>query len=199
MIRQRLLSIGAPIVAIAALFLAGSDSFAQHYGGGSTWDGGGGGGWHDGGDWSGRGWGYDGFGRGYGIGSGWGYPYYGSWGNRGYPYDYGYPLYYGDYSNNYPYYGNYANFSSRTSGYEGVGQPISLQKAAHLRILVAPDAKVWFDGAETTQSGSERVFATPTLEPGRSYTYQVRAEGSNGAKTKQVSFYAGDTVTVDLR
>jgi len=65
MMRQRLLSIGAPTVAIAALLLAESDSFAQHYGGGgygsgsslgggSKRDGGGGGGWHDGGAWSGR-------------------------------------------------------------------------------------------------------------------------------------------------
>jgi uncharacterized protein (TIGR03000 family) len=211
MVRQRLLGIAAPLCAVAALLFAGNTGFAQHHGGGGggghsggSWHGGGGE-WHGGnGGWNNGGWNNGGWGRGYygwGLGLGFGYPYYG--------YGYGYPSYYGGYGYSYPYtndygynypYGNSANSNSMPSGgYEEAEQPANAQGVAHIRVLAPTDAKVWFNGVETTQTGTERFFATPTLEPGRSYTYQVRSEGGNGAKSRQVSFHAGDAITVDLR
>jgi uncharacterized protein (TIGR03000 family) len=47
--------------------------------------------------------------------------------------------------------------------------------AAHLMIRVPADAELWFDGAKTQQTGTEREFASPPLEPGRTYTYKVTA------------------------
>jgi uncharacterized protein (TIGR03000 family) len=42
-------------------------------------------------------------------------------------------------------------------------------------VVVPADATVWIDGAPTTQTGTDREFQTPPLEPGRVFTYQVRA------------------------
>lgn len=61
-----------------------------------------------------------------------------------------------------------------------VQQPVPqapVSNSATIRVLIPdPEAKVWFDGAATKQTGTERYFHTPDLEPGGSYTYRIRAE-----------------------
>ena len=58
---------------------------------------------------------------------------------------------------------------------------------ASIRVYV-PDgqAKVWFDGNPTKQTGTERFFYTPELAPGK-HTYRIRAEWvmPNGEKMIQ--------------
>ncbi len=55
--------------------------------------------------------------------------------------------------------------------------PVS--NSATIRVLVPDaDAKVWVDGAATKQTGTDRYFHTPDLEPGGLYTYRIRAEWS---------------------
>jgi len=53
------------------------------------------------------------------------------------------------------------------------------------RIIVQspPEAELWFDGAATKQTGSDRTFLTPPLNPGQSYTYVVRARWNENGKT----------------
>jgi len=68
---------------------------------------------------------------------------------------------------------------------------------------VPADAKVWFDGTQTAQKGSERYFATPALERGKSYAYEVRAswttsEGAAVTRTHEVSVEAGKWSTVSF-
>jgi uncharacterized protein (TIGR03000 family) len=178
----------------------------SHGGSGGGWHGGSGGGshggnWQGGNGWHGDGW-HDGHGHGWGwyggwygwypglYGSrwGWGYPYYGSGDGSGYSdYGYGYPeQYYGD-----------------TTGDLSQQQPANQQNTAHIRVLVPADnAQIWFDDAPTQQTGSVRVFDTPALEPGRSYTYQVRARwtdnGREVAETREAHIHPGDAVTVDF-
>jgi uncharacterized protein (TIGR03000 family) len=76
------------------------------------------------------------------------------------------------------------------------------QNIAHIRVLVPAGAKISFNGVETQQTGTERVFTTPELEPGRSYKYEVRAQweaaGKEQSQTREVAFHAGDGVTVNL-
>jgi uncharacterized protein (TIGR02246 family) len=50
---------------------------------------------------------------------------------------------------------------------EAARQPISLE------LLVPADARVEFNGKNTTEAGERRTFATPALEVGKEYTYGV--------------------------
>ena len=177
----------------------GQGGGSSQHGGGGSWHGGGwdgGSGWHGGWDggrgWYGRGWygWYPGF-----YGYRWGYPYYGS--GYSYPYDYSYGSSYPDYA--WPYYGDGTN-----GGYGDDGTRLSTtdQNSAHIRVIVPADARVWFDDAPTQQTGSVRIFDTPTLEPGRSYSYQVRAQwtenGREVMQTRVARVHPGDAVTVDF-
>jgi uncharacterized protein (TIGR03000 family) len=55
----------------------------------------------------------------------------------------------------------------------------------------------------TTQTGVDRVFNTPALEMGKSYTYTVRAtwmvNGKEVDRTKDVHIQAGQPTTIDFR
>jgi len=78
------------------------------------------------------------------------------------------------------------------------GQPV------HLRVLVpSPKAQVTIDGAATRQTGSERWFVSPSLDPCRSYSYTVVVTWPSNSytfvtRTRQVAVQAGQTVTLDL-
>jgi uncharacterized protein (TIGR03000 family) len=64
------------------------------------------------------------------------------------------------------------------------------------------EADVWFGGVKTKQTGKEREFVTPPLEPGQKYKYQVRAvwseKGVEGEYNRTVEFQAGQSVVVDF-
>ena len=55
---------------------------------------------------------------------------------------------------------------------------------------------VWFDGSPTRQGGTERKFASPPLEPGNAYNYEVRARwlvnGKPVEQTQAVGVRAGE-------
>jgi len=89
--------------------------------------------------------------------------------------------------------------SSRDSLYYA---PEPVDNTARLRILVPADAKVWVGGQETGQRGQEREFGSPPLTPGKSYTYEVKAQwmeaGEPVEKTRQVKVMANRTTTVDF-
>ena len=89
--------------------------------------------------------------------------------------------------------------SSRDSLYYA---PEPVDNTARLRILVPAGAKVWVGGQETAQSGQEREFGSPPLTPGKSYTYEVKAQwmenGQPVEKTRKVKVMANQTTTVDF-
>jgi uncharacterized protein (TIGR03000 family) len=188
-------------------------------GGGGSWGGGGRGGWDggrggwDGGRGWGGGWGWGGYGLGYG---GWG------WGNRGYYGDYSSysPYYYGsdygygystpDYSGydyGYPsggteYYGSgSADPGMDASGYAGADMQSS-QNTVMLDVNVPANAEVFVEGQKTTQTGSRRMFVSPPLTPGRSYTYDIRARwmqnGREVDQTRHVRVQTGQRTRVDF-
>jgi uncharacterized protein (TIGR03000 family) len=175
------------------------------------------------GRWGGMGTGYYG-GYGYGTGLGnWGNNY--GWGGTGfYPYtSYGYGLYPGNYASGFvPSYGYGRSYY--TPGYVGVGTTVlpgnttsmyyqpgtqfgagssaADPNAAVIDVRVAPDAQVWFDGDSTNQRGSDRVFTSPALDPGKAYHYDVKARWTENGKpverTKRVEVRAGQRTTVDF-
>jgi uncharacterized protein (TIGR03000 family) len=55
--------------------------------------------------------------------------------------------------------------------------------AAHLEVRVPPGAALWFDGVRTLQTGGERLFVSPTLAPGRDYTYEIHARWLEDGRT----------------
>jgi uncharacterized protein (TIGR03000 family) len=74
---------------------------------------------------------------------------------------------------------------------------------AQIQVLL-PDAdgEVWFDGRKTRQLGNTRLFATPQLEPGKAYSYQVSAAWHQNGKLvgdeRTIEVAAGRTVIVDF-
>jgi uncharacterized protein (TIGR03000 family) len=75
---------------------------------------------------------------------------------------------------------------------------------ANIRVIVpSGNARVFFDDSKTEQTGMERLFASPPLEPNKEYTYTVRAEwtenGKEMNKAQDVKVKAGRTSMVDFR
>jgi uncharacterized protein (TIGR03000 family) len=214
---RAMLRFKAPILlslTLAALAWTAAPALAQRGGRGGRGGGGGvarGGGYRGGYGYGRGGYGYGGYGRGgyYGWGGyGWGgiYPYYGyGYGYGGYPYDglsaYSYyPNYYG-YGNGTPTY-LYPNapvtIDTRASAY--YAPPTDNSAMIHLRV---PDnATVWVDGDRTQQTGSDRNFSTPSLTPGKTFEYQIKArwmeDGKPVEKTRTVDVRANQTSNVDF-
>jgi uncharacterized protein (TIGR03000 family) len=74
---------------------------------------------------------------------------------------------------------------------------------AHIQVLLPDgDGEVWFDGRKTRQTGTTRLFASPQLEPGKTYSYQVSAAWHQNGKLvgdeRSVSVAPGTTTIVDF-
>jgi uncharacterized protein (TIGR03000 family) len=72
------------------------------------------------------------------------------------------------------------------------GQP------ADLVVYLPEGVRLFIEDRPTRQTTAERRFETPPLEPGRVYTYTLRAEqpGAAAAETKRVQVRAGEVVAV---
>jgi uncharacterized protein (TIGR03000 family) len=74
--------------------------------------------------------------------------------------------------------------------------------AAAIEVRVPERAEVWFDGTKTVQSGKLREYASPPLEPGREFTYVVRARWKDGDRdvdeTRVVAVSAGSRTSVNF-
>jgi len=156
-----------------------------------------------------RGWG--GYRGGYSTGyRGWG-GYYPSYGYSSYPYS-GY--------SSYPYSGYSSYPDSDLSATAPVIPPSSdipdvpaasdaaaagvaaADSRAHLTVRVPDDAEVWLGGAKTTSTGPVREYASPPLNPGKRYFYEVRTRWSEGGQevtqTQSVPVTAGAHVDVNF-
>jgi uncharacterized protein (TIGR03000 family) len=143
-----------------------------NWGGGGRWGGGWGGGWNRG-FYGGRGF----YGLGYGgLGYGWG-GYGGGYYGGAYAPSYVYPG--GGYVA-----GGQTYVANPTNTYQSFYSGPQLDpNIAQIRVTV-PDsnAQVMFDGAPTTQRGTDRLFLTPALQPGKSH-YMVTATWTQNGKT----------------
>jgi len=193
------------LVALALLTFV-ADASAQRRGGGGGGRGGYGGGYGGGRSSISIGIGGYGYGNGY-----YGGRYYGS----GYGSGYGGRYYGGGYYNNgwsYPsYYYSSPSYYSEPSYYsDSVVQVPSESRpsyyadpsAANVTVFV-PDAnaEVWFDNAQTSQRGMERIYQTPGLQSAGTYTIRARWMSGNRPidQTRQVRVQPGQSVTVDFR
>ena len=73
---------------------------------------------------------------------------------------------------------------------------------ASIDVRVPSEAEIWFEGARTNQTGSERAFVSPPLDPGGRYTYEFRARwfenGRAVLQTRRVPVQAGEQIVVDF-
>jgi uncharacterized protein (TIGR03000 family) len=187
-------SVKVAALATAVILTFAGDGAAQRGVRGGGWGGGG----SNGGGWGGSGWG----GRGYGGGWDGGYGGYGGYGmgQSGWGY------------NTAPYYGNSSYYaplnSNTTSGYQSfyppdAGSGQTNDNTAIIQVRVQSDAKLTFNGKETSQTGSQRYFATPPLEPGKTFTYEVEAtwQDANGKqvrRTREVTVQANQPAMVNF-
>jgi uncharacterized protein (TIGR03000 family) len=140
------------------------------------------------------------------------YGYYGGW-----PYySYGYNPWTGSLNSYYgttyaPQYESGVIGSTRTYGYAretanesgNYGTTTSFPStAALISVIVPPEAEIWFDNYKTKQTGTERRFLTPSLDPNRNFFYEVHARWMENnrpvEKTEVVRFHAGEQPTVDF-
>jgi uncharacterized protein (TIGR03000 family) len=218
--RRHLAWFALPALALALVLCLPVESFAQRRGGGSFGRGGwGGGGWGRG--YGGWGRGYGSFGRGYGYGYGgyggigllglgyggwgWGYP---GWGNGGWGYG-GYSSPYYSYS---PYYSapiysdGYATapITSYPSFYpsDTAAQPATDGSRAYVHVRVPGNAQVLFNNAPTEQSGPDRTFVTPQLDPNQQHSYDVTAQwmenGQQRRESRTVRVTPGQTTNANF-
>jgi uncharacterized protein (TIGR03000 family) len=196
------------VLGVAGLLMSASAAHAQRGGHGGGHGGGGHSsgsfhGGHSSGSFHGGHSGHDGHGHssvviGFGFGGwGWGGGY--GYGYGGGPYVYGYPYY-----PSVAYYPPAAlDIDTYPSSAAPAAAPAPQSNAAYIRVMV-PDgqAKVWFDGNLTKQGGTDRLFHTPTLTAGGTYSYRIRASWlQNGKEMVQeavVPVSAGQTSTADF-
>ena len=69
-----------------------------------------------------------------------------------------------------------------------------------INVTVPADAQIWFDGSATVQTGQQRQFVSPPLEPGRAYTYDVQVnwkqDGREVTRNRRITIHAGDVVNL---
>jgi uncharacterized protein (TIGR03000 family) len=96
----------------------------------------------------------------------------------------------------------YSSNAQNRNTYQSMYSPANAD--ARIRVNV-PDsnAQVFFDDSPTRQTGMERLFTSPPLDPSKSYTYTIRAtwmdNGKEVTRTKDVKVQSGRTSIVDFR
>jgi uncharacterized protein (TIGR03000 family) len=133
----------------------------------------------------------------YGYGNGYSYPY-DYYRPYYYPYDYGY-----GYSYDPRYNGNaYGPLDYSFSMPDYAGRPAT-DNSAHITVIVPANAELWFEGQKTSERGTVREFVSPSLTPGKTYAYEIRARWTeNGREVSQVreaDVRAGAQATVVFR
>jgi uncharacterized protein (TIGR03000 family) len=82
-------------------------------------------------------------------------------------------------------------------------RPVPASRTALIDVFLPADATLSFQDEPTTETGPVREFQSPPLEPGRTYTYDIRAswrggDGQQVARKQRVTVRAGDHVDVDF-
>jgi uncharacterized protein (TIGR03000 family) len=119
------------------------------------------------------------------------------------PYYYSYPL-----TPDYYYYPNtYYPFGANVYTYPATDfrsyyPPTTAALPAIIDLSVPANAQVWFNDVATAQTGTQRRFMTPPLNPDNNYHYQVRArwteDGQPVEKTRYVNVIAGQVRMVSF-
>jgi uncharacterized protein (TIGR03000 family) len=170
------------------------------HGGGGHGGGGHGGGGHGGGGHGGQGGhgghGHGGFHRGF-YGYGGFYPGYGYY--PGYSSGYGYGAYYPSYAYGY---GDSLVDPALVTTRQSFSYTPPADNRARIRVRVPRDAELWIAGDTTRQRGVDRLFTSPALSPGKTYTYEIKVRWMDGNRpveaARKVEVRANETTDVDF-
>ncbi len=73
---------------------------------------------------------------------------------------------------------------------------------AKLYVTLPADAKLTVDGEQTVSTSASRVFESPTLTPGETYYYVLKAtvvrDGKTETVTKEVTVRAGEDTRINI-
>ena len=73
---------------------------------------------------------------------------------------------------------------------------------AKLYVTLPADAKLTIDGRPTVSTSESRVFESPSLTPGKTYFYRLKAtvvrDGKTETVTKEVAVRAGEDTRVKI-
>jgi uncharacterized protein (TIGR03000 family) len=99
--------------------------------------------------------------------------------------------------------GGYSYGSLSSDDYYGTPtNATSTKRPVRINLRVPVDAKIWFDGNQTNQTGTARSFESPPLAGGGESTYQIRIQwkqdGKDITQTRQIIVHAGDVVNLAL-
>ena len=76
------------------------------------------------------------------------------------------------------------------------------ENAVTVRLQVPSGARVWVEGKETSQNGANRMFMSPSLEPGYEYVYHIRVQWNQNGETvernREVTVHAGDFINLSI-
>jgi uncharacterized protein (TIGR03000 family) len=72
----------------------------------------------------------------------------------------------------------------------------------HVIVKLPTEAQLFVDGVPCTLTSDTRSFDTPTLEPGKAYSYRLRAEivrdGQTFSDNRRLTVRSGEPATVDF-
>jgi uncharacterized protein (TIGR03000 family) len=80
---------------------------------------------------------------------------------------------------------------------------LAQSNTATIRVSVPTEASVWIEGDETRQKGTERLYETPPVTPGKEYFYDITArwrdnEGKEVTRKERVTVRANQTASVSF-
>jgi uncharacterized protein (TIGR03000 family) len=74
--------------------------------------------------------------------------------------------------------------------------------AATIQLRVPAGARIWIEGEQTAQTGTDRAFVSPPLVPGYDYVYRVRVQWNEDGKTvernRDVTMHTGDRINLTI-
>ena len=99
---------------------------------------------------------------------------------------------------------NYASNMSPVTNQQSYYPPDYRQtntNSATIRVTAPAWGRAYVDGQKTQQMGSMRIFTTPSLTPGKTFTYEFKLHNPNSNQedqTRQVTVQAGGQTTVNF-
>jgi uncharacterized protein (TIGR03000 family) len=112
------------------------------------------------------------------------------------------PYSYSTYQTSIPQAGGYYGAATTEDYYRTSTTEASAESPARINLRVPADAKIWFDGSQTIQAGTVRIFQSPPLAVGSEYAYQIRMQwkrdGKEVTQTRQIIVHAGDEINLAL-
>jgi uncharacterized protein (TIGR03000 family) len=96
-------------------------------------------------------------------------------------------------------------YFSQDYGYFGpsvAAHAAAVNQAVLINVSVPAHAEISFEGEETAQTGAFRQFVSPSLVPGREYTYHIEVRwteaGMEATRSRRVTVHAGDVVNLSF-